>query len=168
VRGDASNFVTKSLAVLATIGSLWLVRVGAAGAQDARAGSELTVETAAVGKLSRLRWHLPDYDGPALLTLTITDLEKEKRVLFLGRVPTQGKFDFDFQFTDGAQHRVTALAEIEGKEPVRQEKVVVAKSAAPLLSAVLPSLGFFLGVVAVGMLTGHASRKKRRLRRRLR
>ncbi|MGH7848185.1 MAG: hypothetical protein ACREQW_23850 [Candidatus Binatia bacterium] len=165
---DASNFLAKSLTVLAMIGSLWLFRAGGADAQIAKVGGELIVETAPVGKLSRLAWRLPGNDGPALLTVTITNLEMEKRVLFLSRVPTQGKFGFNFQFTDGAQHRIIALAEIEGKEPVRQETVVAATAAEPARIAVLPSLFFFLGVIAAGMVTGYASRKKRRLRRRLR
>jgi hypothetical protein len=150
------------------IGSLWLFRAGGAEAQIGKVGGELIVETAVVGKSSRLVWRLPDHDGPALLTVTITNLEMEKRVLFLSRVPTQGKFAFDFQFTDGAQHRVVALAEIEGKEPVRQETVVTATASEPSQIAVLPSVFFFLGTIAAGMITGHASRKKRRLRRRLR
>ena len=168
MRADAVKLVAKSLTVLATVGTLCLLRVPAPCAQEVKVGGELAVETAAVGKLSRVDWRLPDYNGAVLLTLTITDLETEKRVFFMSRVPTQGKFGFDFQFTDGAQHRVTALAEMEGKEPVRQEKVVTATALEPPPIAALPSVTLFLGVVALGMFTGYASRKRRRLRMRLR
>jgi hypothetical protein len=160
--------MAKFLVVLLLGTGLWLFRAHGTAAQEAKAGGELAVETAVVGKLSHIQWRLPGYEGPALVTLTITDMGEEKRVLFLSRVPTQGNFGFDFLFTDRAPHRITALAEIEGKEPVRQERVVNPTAPEPPPSAALPSVVLFVAVIAGGMFTGYACRKRRRLRMRLR
>ncbi|HWP57878.1 MAG TPA: hypothetical protein VNL14_08325 [Candidatus Acidoferrales bacterium] len=145
-----------------------LLVIAQAHAQQGGDRGELAVDAAVVGKPSRVSYRLPSGAGAALLTLTITDLEKEKRVLFLGRIATEEEFGFDFQFTDGTRYRVTALAETENKGTVRQEKVVTASATPPAGGAVLPSLVLFLGVVALGMAAGHESRRRRRLRMRLR
>jgi hypothetical protein len=136
----------------------------ASSAKLAESEGTLAVDSAVVGKLSHIHWSLPNYSGPALLTLSITHLEKEKRVLLLTRIPTQGKFEFDFQFTDGAKHRIVALAEIEGKEPVRQETIIPVSAVEPPQGAVFPALLFFLGIFAAGMVSGHVSRNRRRRR----
>jgi hypothetical protein len=168
VRTDGSRLVGRAILAPAAVAGIWLFIVEVATAQEARVGGELAVETAVVGELTHIQWRLPGYEATALLTLTITDMEQEKRVLSLSRVLTQGSFGFAFLFTDRAPHRITALAEIEGKVRVRQQSVVTPIALEPPPSAALPSVVLFLTVIAAGMFTGYGSRKKRRAGMRLR
>ena len=87
----------------------------AAAAQDYGVAEILTVDRSLAGKATQVRWELRERSKPVMLIVTITDLEEERRVLLLPRVQTQGSFSFDFQFTHGGRHWVTALAEVEGE-----------------------------------------------------
>jgi hypothetical protein len=138
------------------------------GAQDHKGGEPLAVDRPVAGKTSRIRWGSPERKKPVLLTLTITNLEEDRRILFIPRVSTQGSFAFDFQFTNGGRHRVMALAEAEGESPVREEKVVTVAAIEPARAAVVPTLFLFLAVIAAGMVVGHSSRRtvRGRVRRR--
>ena len=131
------------------------------GAQDRKGGEPLAVDRPVAGKISRIRWGLPERNKPVLLTLTITNLEEDRRVLFIPRVSTRGNFTFDFQFTNGGRHRVMALAEVEGESPVREEKVVTVAAVEPAQTAVVPTMFLFLGVIAAGMVVGYSSRRTR-------
>ena len=57
-----------------------------------------------------------------LLTLTIAHLEKAKTVFAVERLPVEGEFAMSFQFTDGAEYRVTAIAYVTGGQMIRTEQ----------------------------------------------
>jgi len=99
-----------------------------------------------------------------MLTLTITDLEEERRVFLLPRVQAQGSFSFDFQFTHGGRHRVTALAEVDGESSTRQEKIIAVVPVEPAQIAVFRASFLFLGVIAGGMFVGYTSGRSGRRR----
>jgi hypothetical protein len=131
---------------------------------EGKLAGRLDVGPAVVGQPSEIRWNLsePDTGKPvaSLLTLTITHLEKEKRIFSHGKIPTRGNFTLSFHFTDGAAHRVSVLAEVEGRGEIREEKVITVTGIDPPRGAVIPSLLFFLGVITLGLVTGRISRGK--------
>jgi hypothetical protein len=138
----------------------------AARAEEAGTGVVLKIDGVASGQMSRLRWSLVEQKKPVLLTVTITNLEEDRRVLFLPRMPAQGSLEFGFRFTDGGRHRVISLVEIEGEAPVRQEKIITVAKAEPAPNAAVPTLLLFLVVVAAGMYAGYYIRGRRRRRAR--
>jgi len=125
--------------------------------------SKIVVAPATVGSPARIHWwlHPAGVNGePSVkLTLTIMHLEKNKLVFSLERIPVAGEFALDYHFTDGTDHRVIAVAEIEDGASVRQEKTVSVTAVAPSLRTKLPPLFLFLAVIAVGLLAGWWSRR---------
>jgi hypothetical protein len=122
----------------------------------------LEVGPAGVGKPTQLSWRLQPDDTAsgkaALLTLTISHLEKRKTVFSVERLPVAGEFSMRFQFTDGAEYRVAATAFVPGRGVVRTEQHVSVTAAEPPARAMLPAIGFFLAVIAVGLGVGRWSR----------
>lgn len=122
----------------------------------------LQIDPPTVGKPARVNWRL-EGDGAgetltAVLSLTITHLEKRKTVFAIDRIPVAGEYSMNFQFTDGAEYRVTASAEMPGGKSARAEQVVAAAGVEPPISAMMPAIGFFLAVIAVGLGVGRWSR----------
>ena len=155
-RRRSSNGIGVLLLIAAVMISFFTADLGA---QDHKKGEPLAVDRPVGGKTSRIRWGSPERNKPVLLTLTITNLEEDRRVLFIPRVPTQGSFTFDFQFTSGGRHRVMALAEAEGESPVREEKVVTVAAIEPAGAAMVPTMFLSLAVIAAGMVVGYTSRR---------
>ncbi|MFQ5683721.1 MAG: hypothetical protein ACE5HC_10675 [Candidatus Binatia bacterium] len=91
------------------------------------------------------------------LTLAITQLEGQKRVFFLNQIPVKGEFTFNFQFTDASAYRITAVAEAEG-EMIRKDTTVNVKGVQPPREAFVVPLLCFLAVIALGLVSGKASR----------
>lgn len=127
--------------------------------------TRLEVSPAGVGQPSQIRWLLSDPKTgkpvTSRLTLAITHLEKEKRIFFLNKIQTNGDFTFSFHFTDGSAHRITSVAEVEGMGPMREERTITVTGVDPPRVAVLRSLFFFLAVIALGLVIGRMSRRKR-------
>jgi hypothetical protein len=127
----------------------------------------LDIEPATVGKPSALRWRLGGgerADGRSvLLTLTIYHLEKQKQVFAVERIPVPGQFAVDFQFTDGAEYRVSAIAQITGRQTVRTEQNISVTGVEPPPRAVFPAIGFFLAAIALGLAVGRWSRRNQRI-----
>ena len=125
--------------------------------------SKIVVAPATVGSPARIHWwlHPAGVNGePSVkLTLTIMHLEKNKLVFSLERIPVAGEFALDYHFTDGTDHRVIAVAEIEDGASLRQEETVSVTAVAPSLRTKLPPLFLFLAVIAVGLLAGWWSRR---------
>ncbi len=126
--------------------------------------AKLEVDPAQVGQPSQIRWRLADPKTgkpvPARLTLAITHLEEGKQVFVLDSIPTNGEFNFRFHFTDGSSYRVASVARVEGREPVQEEGTVTVTAREPPQGAILPSLFFFLTVIALGLAGGRISRRK--------
>ncbi len=123
----------------------------------------LEIEPATVGKPSRVRWKLGGEAGaeksPALLTLTMTHLEKGKTVFSLERVPVDGEFAMNFHFTDGAEYRVTAIANVMGRGILRTEQTLSVTGVEPPWKAMMPAITFFVLVIALGLGVGRWSKR---------
>lgn len=150
--------------LLAVGGSLFLMEnaAGQATRQGERFGW-LEVDPATVGKPARVRWRLGGDEqtekSMALLTLTIAHPEKDKIVFALERLPVAGEFAMNFQFTDGAEYRVAAIAYVTGRPLLRTEKNIAVIAAEPPARAMLPALGFFGAMIALGLAVGRWSKR---------
>ena len=137
---------------------------GTRGDEKNELSARLEVDPAVVGKPSEIHLQLSERKTgnpvPARLTLTITHLEKGKRIFSLDRIPTKGEFHLAFHFTDGAEHQVSAVAEVEGGESVRQQQLITVTGVEPPREAIFPSLFIFLTVIAVGLVAGRISRRR--------
>lgn len=126
--------------------------------------ASLEVGPAVVGKPSHVNWRVNDRGmgarPKALLTLTITHLEKGKVVFAIERLPVAGQFAMDFHFTDGAQYRVTAIADVAGIPTIRTEQVVSVTGVEPPPTAMLPALSFLLFLIALGLGVGRWSKRR--------
>ena len=125
--------------------------------------SRLEVDPPTVGRMSVVRWSLTGTKGErklaARLTLTITHLEKGKSVFSMENVPVAGEFSMQFQFTDGDEYRVAAVAGLYSGETFRAEKIVSVTPVEPPVSAMIPALALFLAVTALGLGVGRWSKR---------
>jgi hypothetical protein len=156
-----------SLMVLVTLLALVRNEVSVLEAQEPAkevGTARLEIEPATVGKPTRVRWSMDDGGlGSKLmivLTLTITQLEENKVIFAVERVPVAGEFALNFQFVDGSEHRVTAIAELPGRAPVRTEQRVSVTAVEPPAAAALPPIAFFLFVIAFGLGAGRWSKRR--------
>jgi hypothetical protein len=124
----------------------------------------LEIEAATVGTPTAVRWFLKNAEiagkSNALLTLTITHLEKEKIAFEVERIPVDREFSMKFQFADGAEYRVVALAEVPGKPPLRSEKVIGVTAMEPPAKASVPALAYFVGLISLGLVTGRWTKRR--------
>jgi hypothetical protein len=124
----------------------------------------LEIEAATVGTPTAVRWFLKNAEiagkSNALLTLTITHVEKEKIAFEVERIPVDREFSMKFQFADGAEYRVVALAEVPGKPPLRSEKVIGVTAMEPPAKASVPALAYFVGLIALGLVTGRWTKRR--------
>jgi hypothetical protein len=140
----------------------WAIEIAAQEVEDRKHFGWLEIDAATVGKPSKVRWRLAGEEkakGRAvLLTLTIAHLEKAKTVFAVERLPVEGEFGMSFQFTDGAEYRVTAIAYVTGGQMIRTEQNISVIGVEPPARAVIPAIGFFLVVIALGLGVGRWSR----------
>jgi hypothetical protein len=124
--------------------------------------ANLEIAPATVGQTALVSWRVDDSEKTekpkALLSLAITHLEKAKVVFAMERIPVEGEYSMKFQFTDGAEYRVTAIAEVGGRRLIRSEELVSVTGVEPPIAAMIPALGFFLIVIALGLGAGRWSR----------
>jgi hypothetical protein len=159
--------VSKGAGALAAIFSASLFLALSSSTAFAQAGAvkpiaRLEIDSPAAGKLARIRWVL-DADGGnagrgALLSLAITHIEKKMTVFAVDKIPVEGEFSMNFHFVDGAEHRVTAHAQLAGGRSARSEQVVSVSGVEPPISAMLPAMGLFLAVIGLGLGVGRWSR----------
>jgi hypothetical protein len=64
----------------------------------------------------------------------------------------------NFQFVDGSEHRVTAVAELPGGTPLSTEQSISVTPVEPPAAAALPAMAFFLFVIALGLGVGRWSK----------
>ncbi|MDH3443824.1 MAG: hypothetical protein OEN50_07875 [Deltaproteobacteria bacterium] len=125
-------------------------------------GANLEIASATVGMPATIHWRLDPVgvvDKPAAkLTVTITQLEKNLSVFILENIPVAGEFAFDYQFTDGSDHRVTAIAKTDYGATVSQEQIVSVNAVPPPLPAKLKATLLFLAVIGAGLGLGRWSR----------
>ena len=131
---------------------------------DETENAGLEIGAATVGTPTAVRWFLKNAEiagtSNTLLTLTITHLEKEKIAFEVERIPVGKEFSMKFQFTDGAEYRVVALAEVPGKPPLRSEKVIGVTAIEPPAKASVPALVYFVGLIALGLCTGRWTKRR--------
>ena len=124
----------------------------------------LEIAPATVGQPTRVRWRLLAGDGEekptVALTLVITHLEKEKIVFAVEKISVDDEFSMNFHFTDGAQYKLTAIADIPGRRSLRTEETVTVAAVEPPPKAMLPALALFLSAIACGIIAGRWSRVK--------
>jgi hypothetical protein len=124
--------------------------------------AKIEVAAPTVGTPSRIHWWLRSSDvagaPSANLSLSITHLEKNTVVFAAETIPVTDQFSFDYQFTDGSDYRVSAVAVTADGETVREEQSLSVRAVAPPLRAHLPALITFLSVIFLGLLTGRWSR----------
>ncbi len=135
---------------------------GVEAAMAADYSAHLDLEAATVGKPSRVHWRLEGggENSPAALTLSITHLEKEKIVFAVERLAVAGEFAFDYHFPDGAEYRVTAVAEVPGRGLVNVEKIISVTGVQPPANAMIPALSYFLALIALGLVAGRWSKRR--------
>ena len=159
--------VSKGARVLAAIfyaGVFFTVSSSTAFAQaeEAKPMARLEIDSPSAGQLARIRWVLDanggNARGGALLSLTITQIEKKMVVFAVDSIPVQEEFLVNFHFVDGAEHRVSARAELPGGRTIRSQQVVSVSGVEPPASAMLPAMGLFLAVIALGLGVGRWSR----------
>jgi hypothetical protein len=135
----------------------------ALGSQADRDNSAiLEIEPATVGKLSQVRWKAPPAGdgGTAILTLTISHLEKQKVVFAVEKMPVDGAWSMKFHFPDAGEYRIAAVANIPGLPPVRNEYGISVAGVAPPASTMTGALAFFVGLIAVGLGFGRWSKRR--------
>ena len=89
-----------------------------------------------------------------MLTLAITQLEEGHAVFAIEKLIVAREFALDFQFVDGSEHRVTAVAELPGRTPISTERIISVTPVEPPAAATLPALAFFVFVIALGLGVG--------------
>lgn len=165
----AGRIFTGSRSAAAVLAALVLLSspVKSSGAQENEGEGKavLEIEPATVGKLSLVRWsretETASVSSPALLTLIIEHLEKNKIAFAIDRIPVAREFSMRFHFTDGARYRVTTLAQIPGEAPLRNERVVDVTGVEPPARAMVPALVFFLSLIALGLGVGRWSKRQK-------
>jgi hypothetical protein len=152
------------LAVLALLAG----SAGIAGAQTANTAvleiEHGRPEPTSVGAPSRVRWKLSSDGGAAartaILTLTITHLEKHKLVFAVEKVAVPSEWSMRFHFPDAGEYRIVAVGNIPGLAPVRGEQVIAVTGIDPPARAILPALLFFLFLIALGLGLGRWSKRR--------
>lgn len=131
-------------------------------APEQAAQTNLTIDPAVVGKPSRIAWRLDDdVNVPSegvMLSLAITQLEEGHAVFAIEKLAVAREFAMNFQFVDGSEHRVTAVAELPGGTPLSTEQSISVTPVEPPAAAALPAMAFFLFVIALGLGVGRWSK----------
>ena len=122
------------------------------------------VEPTSVGAPSRLGWKLSSSGGAdartAILTLTVTHLEKQKVVFAVEKMAVPGEWSMMFRFPDAGEYRIVAVGNVPGLAPVRSEQVIAVTGVEPPIKAMLPALSFFLFLTALGLGLGRWSKRR--------
>jgi hypothetical protein len=123
----------------------------------------LEVGEAIVGQPSEIRWHLTNGDSVSTdsggLTLRITHLEKNKTVFAVERIATGAAWTMRFHFPDAGAYRINTIARIAERPALTNEKLVQVAAVEPPLSASIPSIGYFIALIAAGLGVGRWSKR---------
>jgi hypothetical protein len=125
--------------------------------------AKIEVASPTVGTPARIHWwlHPAGVEGKtsAKLAISIAHLETNRVVFSAEEIPVAGEFLMDYQFTDGSEHRVSAIAVTDDGETVRQEQLVSVSAVAPPSRSQWPALALFVSVIFLGLLAGRWSRR---------
>jgi hypothetical protein len=145
--------------------SIWSVAsVGAVAPATPEPSGRLEVGPAVVGRPAPVRWRLKGDlkppDAGAVLTLTITHLEKGVPVFAIDKLTVGEEFSMNFQFTDGAEYRLGAVVDVPPAPPLRTERIVMVNAIEPPARAMIAPMVLFLSALAGGLAAGRWSRGK--------
>jgi hypothetical protein len=163
----AGRIFTRLQTVTTVLAAALLVAPAAFAASETSQGGDLAaleIEAATVGRPTVVRWYLKnsaaDESSHALLSLAIVHIEKGKIAFEVERIPVAGEFTMNFQFTDGAEYRIAAVAERPGQRPLRSEKIISVTALEPPMKTMVPPLAYFVGMIALGLGTGRWSKRR--------
>lgn len=130
-----------------------------------RYAGSIEIGPARVGQPVSVRWRLiADENAPkaaVALTLIITHLEKERTVFAVEKISVPDDFSINFHFTDGAEYKISAIADIAGRRSVRTEQTVSVTGVEPPTRAMIPALALFLAVIAAGIAAGRWTMRRK-------
>lgn len=133
-------------------------------AQTREPAGVLTVDPATVGAPSGIRWNSPfdgvNPTGAAMLSLTITHLEKNKVVFAVERIAVPDEWAMKFHFPDGGEYRVTAIGSVPGVTPVLTERVMTVDGVEPAAMMMVPVWVYFMGLIAAGLGAGRWTKRR--------
>jgi hypothetical protein len=166
VAGRVFTGARESVASLLAAAALLIGLPGISRAQQPSGMAVLEIEPATVGRPTGVRWSLPGDGGAggrtAMLTLSITHLEKKKVVFAVEKIAVAGEWSMKFHFPDGGEYRVAAVGNVAGSAPVRNEQVIAVAGVEPPAAAMMPVLSFFTALIAVGLGVGRWSKRRAR------
>lgn len=150
------------IALLYGAGASW--SLGAESARAAGLNGELTVTPPRVGHPSTIRWRGTDPGSgesvPATVTLRVVQLEKDREIFRLNRVPTRGALDLAFHFVDASPHRVSAVATTRGgRQGTEIAQTVEVDSATPSFGVRVRPVVLFMLAVLAGLVAGRISKR---------
>ncbi|HKY09289.1 MAG TPA: hypothetical protein VJQ55_13645 [Candidatus Binatia bacterium] len=157
-------FTSRGTAVGAVALILSMAPSGVSSGEKQPDGSALLeVEPPTVGKLSEVRWRAPTSgSGATTLSLTISNLEKQKVVFAVEKVPVDGAWTMRFHFPDAGEYRVSAVANLAGRGPVRSEYGLSVAGVEPPARTMIGAMAFFVGLIALGLGLGRWSKLRRK------
>jgi hypothetical protein len=125
----------------------------------------LEIESAKVGTQTDVQWRLKgEFAGEKpvnFLTLTISHLEKGKVVFGVEKLAVASEFSMKFQFPDGAEFRVSTVANTPDAPAIPNERIVSVAGVEPPASAMVPALSYFLGLILFGLGAGRWSKLRK-------
>jgi hypothetical protein len=80
------------------------------------------------------------------------------------KISVPDEFSMNFHFTDGAEYKISAIADIAGRRSVRTEQIVSVAGVEPPIRAMMPALALFLTVIVAGIAAGRWSTRRKALR----
>ena len=157
-------FTATRVAVSLSAAAFLLPALGNASAQfqAAAGGARLTIEPATVGRPAEIRWDFTRglNTGAAMLSLSVTHLEKQKTVFAIERMPLAGDWSTKLNFPDGAKYRVSAIGAIPGATPVVAEEVISVTGVEPPAGAMARALAYFVALITLGLAAGRWSKRR--------
>ena len=158
----AGRIFTGAMALAAALITAGVVAApaGISAAQQGEAAF-LEVEPATVGIPARVRWRLADgaQNRQILLTITISHLEKDKIVFAIEKVPVVDEWSMKFHFPDGADYRITAVADVSGSASARREQIVSVTGVEPPAKPTAAAISYFVALIALGLGVGRWSKR---------
>ena len=169
--------VVVAVAVLLLVGMLLSIEFGLSGSEEYVAGAPMTFESStgeltlmatldpevpAVGQLALLTGALTDASGNQVedvqFEVTAFHLEDEKNMTKFSFLAPDGTFSWEFQFFDGAGHRLSVTASPAGDagrfDPVLAESEIDVVGFDPPLGVKIRTVMYLLLVVLAGVVVG--------------
>jgi hypothetical protein len=153
---------SRTAAVMLLFGMLVPLNAAEQSEQTPASGGTLQVAPARVGRPVPVRWRFADSilpaQRPVALTLAIEHLEESRIVFAFDRIAVGREFAFNFHFTDGAEYRIIAVADLPDGRRARTQQEISVTPVEPPGRAAAPALAFFLLPIVAGLAAGRLTR----------